>query len=122
MTHYLGQEVKLIAKVVSEETIHRGLFTTGENCVLQFRNGFKIQVPVEQMELLTKEPKYRVIDKRLGHGRRELCYFLEEKTWDFYTAITKEGRYRKAHTRQQLLEAGFDVFDDDNYKIEEDTE
>lgn len=72
-----------------------------------------------------KEKVYQIIDKRLNATFSCLGYDIEDRVWFWGNKkfFLKNKGVRLAHTRQQLIDAGFEeVFENPNYEAEEVTE
>lgn len=72
-----------------------------------------------------KEKSYQIIDKRLNATFSCLGYDIEGRAWFWGNKkfFKKNKGVRLAHTRQQLIDAGFEeVFENPNYEAEEVTE
>lgn len=72
-----------------------------------------------------KEKVYQIIDKRLNATFSCLGYDIDGRAWFWGNKkfFLKNKGVRLAHTRQQLIDAGFEeVFENPNYEAEEVTE
>lgn len=72
-----------------------------------------------------KKKLYQIIDKRLNATFSCLGYDIEGRAWFWGNKkfFKKNKGDRLAHTRQQLIDAGFEeVFENPNYEVEEVTE
>lgn len=72
-----------------------------------------------------KEKLYQIIDKRLNATFSCLGYDIDGRAWFWGNKkfFFKNKGVRLAHTRQQLIDAGFEeVFENPNYEAEEVTE
>lgn len=72
-----------------------------------------------------KEKLYQIIDKRLNATFSCLGYDIDGRAWFWGNKkfFLKNKGDRLAHTRQQLIDAGFEeVFENPNYEVEEVTE
>lgn len=75
--------------------------------------------------IVEKEKLYQIIDKRLNATFSCLGYDIEGRAWFWGNKkfFKKNKGDRLAHTRQQLIDAGFEeVFENPNYEVEEVTE
>ena len=68
-----------------------------------------------------KEKLYKVKDKRFHPDRNYLNFDKCSEYWFFSNGVDTYS-FTVKHTRQKLEEAGFNVFDDDNYEVIEVTE
>lgn len=68
-----------------------------------------------------KEKLYKVRDKRLHPDENYLNFDKNSECW-FFSIKNGPYSFTVKHTRQKLEEAGFNVFDDDNYEVIEVTE
>lgn len=69
-----------------------------------------------------KEKLYQIIDKRLNATFSCLGYDIEGRAWFWGNKkfFLKNKGVRLAHTRQQLIDAGFEeVFENPNYEVKE---
>lgn len=69
-----------------------------------------------------KEKSYQIIDKRLNATFSCLGYDIEGRAWFWGNKkfFLKNKGVRLAHTRQQLIDAGFEeVFENPNYEVKE---
>lgn len=72
-----------------------------------------------------KEKLYQIIDKRLNATFSCLGYEIDDRVWFWGNKkfFLKNKGARLAHTRQQLIDAGFEeVFENPNYEAKEVTE
>lgn len=72
-----------------------------------------------------KKKSYQIIDKRLNATFSCLGYDIDGRSWFWGNKkfFLKNKGVRLAHTRQQLIDAGFEeVFENPNYEAEEVTE
>lgn len=75
--------------------------------------------------IVEKEKSYQIIDKRLNATFSCLGYDIDGRAWFWGNKkfFLKNKGVRLAHTRQQLIDAGFEeVFENPNYEAEEVTE
>lgn len=74
---------------------------------------------------IEKEKLYQIIDKRLNATFSCLGYEIDDRVWFWGNKkfFLKNKGARLAHTRQQLIDAGFEeVFENPNYEAKEVTE
>lgn len=70
---------------------------------------------------IEKEKLYKARDKRLHPDDNYLNFDKRSECWFFSTGVDTYS-FAVKHTRKELEESGFNVFDDDNYEVIEVTE